>query len=304
MNKLKTTYNGGMPNFLNNFRWHEAGVNEVLAHIVQSMADGVDAMRLYGAGVSSSGDNYLISAGAIFFQGEVFTVPAHTLPKLPTGDPGTYYWDLEETFAAEGLLSFEDVPTTHDCYAIRIAKLKKTSEVLEPGTYVPIGVPRFHDIFTSRAVYDGLQNAHNSLLSAFSKLSSQIGTAYFRASFQNESQVYFNIPWLTAFGSIRSDQTDLKIVNGGVYEINIIGIPDSATLRLYKDGGQMIGSLNLDYELSGGLNIFHLNGYYGAHDIYIQGKNVDYTFEVIVKLVAVDPNPSTSGDGTVIVNSG
>lgn len=305
MNKLKTTFNGGMPNFLDNFRWHEEGVNEVLAHIVKGMANGGDVLRLYGANVSSSGVNYLITAGAVFFQGEVFTVPAHTIQKLPTGDPGTYYWEFEETYDSEGLLTYElEGMPPQNCYAIRVAKLKKTSEILDPGSYVSMGIPDFRDIFTLRSTFETLQSSHISLSNEFSKLSDQIGSAYFRAAFQYENSVYINMPWISAFGSIKSDEADLKIVNGGVYEVNITELPNGATLRLYHDSGPVAGGLDLDYELSPGLNIFHLNGYAGEYDISLQGNNIDGTVQVVVRLIAVDPNPSTENDGDVVVNPG
>ena len=301
MNKLITTHNGGMPDYLDNFRWHEEAIIEVLAHIVKGMSNGAGAMRLYGASISMSGANYVVSEGAIFFQGEIFTVPAHTLPMLPTGESGTYFWKLEETYHPDGLLTFElEGLPPQDCYAIRVAKLSKTSEILDPGSYVAMNVPHFYDIYTPRNAFIGLQQSHASLIDGFTELREEVGAAYFYASFQNEGGVWIDMPWIRAFGALHSPEADIKMVNGGVYEINIVRQPGGSSFRLYKTSGIQLG-LNINYELNPGVNIFHLNGYAGQHDVHLQGRYIDGDTVVIVRLISVDPNPSSGGDGGVIV---
>ena len=300
MNKLLTSFTGGMPDFLDNFRWHEEAVKDALAHIVKGMADGKEALKLYGAQVSQNPSNYLVAGGAIFFAGEIFSVFPHTLQKLPTGVPGTYYWDFEESYAPEGELLFEN-GSMANCYAIRTARLKKTTEVLEEGSYVPFEVPSFSDVYTKRSVFDALQSNFAALSATFSAIQAQVGGAYFKVALSFASELWTVLSWDVAVGALKSETSDLKMVNGGVYEIYVHRLSNAGSLRLYKLDMES-GAFNIDYNLYKGLNVVHINGFSGTHDVAIEAKNNDDLTELTIKLIALDTNPSEGGPDIVITN--
>lgn len=284
-----------MPDFLDNFRFYEEAVREALAHLSQGMSNGAPAVRIHGAEVTSSGANYLVAAGAIFFGGEIYTVPAHTLPKLATGVAGTYYWDFEQTYAPEGWLSFEDLGVVNNCYAIRVAKLKKTTEILEGGAFVPKDVIRFQDVYTLKSSYDSLLTNFTALLTNFTALSKQVGGAYFHALAQSPDLNWLDLPTDIKFGNLISETAHLQMVSGGVYMVHVskLSSPDGH-LRLYHEGGE-VGVLQLDRELFLGDNLVYVQGFAGVAHVAIQGKWINTETELSVHLIAVDTNASNGG---------
>ncbi|MBA3901730.1 MAG: hypothetical protein H0X62_16260 [Bacteroidetes bacterium] len=163
MDKLITTHNGGMPDTLDHFRWYEESVKNVLENICRGLNNGAStALVLWGVNVTISGNNYDVTEGAIFVQGEIFRVPAHTLARFASGT-GTYYWDLDVSYNPEGFLTFES-NEMHDVYKIRVMKLYKTTDNMPAGSFVPLALPKLSDVWTLKGLYTAFKNEFDQFI--------------------------------------------------------------------------------------------------------------------------------------------
>lgn len=189
MNKLITTNNGGMPDDLNDFRFYESAVEETIKNIVRGMNLGDDTgLRLWGAEVVSNGANYDISEGAIFLDGVLYKVPAHSLVKL-TGS-GTYFWGVDESYDINGTEVFQNGETVAT-YQVRVAKLKKTTTLLSLGSYVALDCPRLSDLWQK-------VNESGAWTEITPPVTAVTGQAFFRI---RENSVEFRGYWVTDGGS-------------------------------------------------------------------------------------------------------
>lgn len=284
MNRLITTHNGGMPDHLDNFRWHEQAVKETLHNICRGLANGAQTgLRLWGANITETATHYQVSRGAIYFEGEIFYVPEHTLQKFMGGTSGTYLWDIHIGYDPAGNLDFEN-GQSHGVYEIRQARLIKTTQQLTPGSFIQMNCPRFDELWTLKSHFNDLSDDFNTLKSQFNTLKNNTGTAYFYKQIPSMPQSYQNhqnIQWGTKAGTLVHISADILLKNGGVYLVRVIQGGSSSGLRL------RIGSI-FSSNLSAGDNIIRPPSLGSDFTANFQHQ-VDDTFEIYVILLAVAP---------------
>lgn len=243
MNRLITTYTGGMPDHLDNFRWYEDAVKTAFKDIVKGLGLGDDMLILYGVDVTQNSSYYFVSEGAIFMNGEIFKVPAHQLSRFTGGQTGTYYWEVFTSNDPSGNLTFQN-QISHQVYEIREVKLTKTTSILTPGSYTPLEVKGLAEVLTARADFDALADSHALLLDFVNYWKHTNGVGYYMSELDGPSQSYSNhqdVVFDRVTGSLSGD-THITLRAGGVYKITL------------HEGA------SLDIRLSGGLgNIFPLN---------------------------------------------
>lgn len=222
MNRLITTNTGGMPNYLDNFRWYEDAIKTAFKDVVKGLGLGGDVLILYGVDVTQNSSYYYVSAGAIFMNGEIFKVQAHQLARFGNGQTGTYFWEVITSYDSAGHLTFQNL-TPHQVYEIREVRLTKTTSILPPGSYVPLEVNRLTDMLTARADFDALANKHAILLDFVNYWQNTNGVGYYMKvldaapqSYQSHQDIVFD----RITGSL-SGATDIVLRIGGVYKITI-----------------------------------------------------------------------------------
>lgn len=292
MNKLITTKSGGMPDHLDNFRWHEDAVKTALKDIVKAIGLGRDALILYGVTVSQNMSNYFVTAGAIFMNGEIFRVPAHQLAKLPLGQSGTYFWDVVTSYDPDGHLQFQN-QVWNNVYEIRDVKLNKTSEVLPSGSYTPLSIQRITEVLTSRSDFNALSLDYTDLKETMHFWLRTNGTGYYSAYITEPAQTFSThqpIVFNRVVGSLKGD-THIRVRVGGVYKITVHKGADLG-LRLYL-------GLFTSWELTEGDNIVvytHLGGIVVGNTPDVDGVFQQLTTgEVVLSVLFLGVDFSVSG---------
>ncbi len=127
MNRLVTTDLGGFPAFLNDIRYLDDAIREVLTGNALAWGDPAGYYILQGCEktdiVGPGGiPQYQIAAGYVVLAGEVYRVNPHVVSALlPT--PGfTYHWVVVESFAPDGDKTFKD-GSSHQTHLNRRAKV-------------------------------------------------------------------------------------------------------------------------------------------------------------------------------------
>lgn len=117
MNKLNTTFNGGLPLNLNDFRFIDDSVRLALKDIMKSFA-GDEACYMYLQSLEVTGETaYHVGEGAIFYQGEIWHIYEHTAEI-----EGLAYWAFYVSNDPDGNKTFKD-GLQHNTYEIRKAVL-------------------------------------------------------------------------------------------------------------------------------------------------------------------------------------
>lgn len=117
MKKIITNLAGEHPVSLDDFQHLQESYTEIIEALVKSSTNG-NIVRLHGVAVTSPASDASCTAGAIYYNGEVFLVDAHSI----TGT-GTLSWEIVETFAASNPIAFRD-GTLNNVHVIR--KLQMT----------------------------------------------------------------------------------------------------------------------------------------------------------------------------------
>lgn len=117
MNRIDTNINGGFPVTLNDLRFIDDAIRLALDDILKGLA-GDQPVIIFGCTVSplEQGD-YQVSAGAVFYQGEIWHVYQHLLSYSQIPD-----WAFYLTYDPTGNKTFKD-GIQHNTYEIRKAIL-------------------------------------------------------------------------------------------------------------------------------------------------------------------------------------
>lgn len=130
MKRLKTDINGGFPFVLDDLRWMQSGVEEAFKGLGTVVLAGQPMRVLSGIAstVNPSTFEVSITSGYVFMDGEVFFVPAQTVPFV-----GQKYWfDVVTTFDPAGDKIFQSGGPAKQTYEIRQLQLFS-------GTSLPAG---------------------------------------------------------------------------------------------------------------------------------------------------------------------
>jgi hypothetical protein len=139
MKKLITQNLGGHLLSLDDFRHMQEGVYESLEAMTKSLLpSGSDRCILFGCILTVAGSDYSLSAGAIFYQGEIYPVDAQT--GVINGVP---YWVLSTSYAPFNPVTYND-SATHNVHAIRKASLQYGT-----GNFLYASTQKLPDLFTS-----------------------------------------------------------------------------------------------------------------------------------------------------------
>lgn len=117
MKKIITDLPGEHPLSLNDFQHMQDSYTEIIDALVKSQTSG-NTVRLHGVAVSSPSSDASCTAGAIYHDGEVYQVDAHSI----TGN-GTLSWEVVETYGPGNPVTFKD-GTSNNVHVIR--KLRMT----------------------------------------------------------------------------------------------------------------------------------------------------------------------------------
>lgn len=140
MNKLITTDNGGFPFQLDDLRFVDDSVRNVLKGIMSAYGIAADeSFILSGSGSTLNGGNYDIATGYISLDGEILEVEAHSI--TTTLAPGEFHvWKLKTANDPAGLKTFEST-ISFDTYEVRQAEVVVETPV---GVYMPMIAPSIH----------------------------------------------------------------------------------------------------------------------------------------------------------------
>ena len=120
MDKIRTSYKGGMPALQEHFSYMQEAYGKAFEAIVKSFNYDAPGYILWGCQFTETSSNYTIEPGAIVLDGEILLVNNHTIAK---DSSVTYYWDIVETDDPEGEMQFYD-GNTYNVYAKRRGKVK------------------------------------------------------------------------------------------------------------------------------------------------------------------------------------
>lgn len=154
MNRLVTTDLGGFPLFLNDARFLDEAIREVLSAGTLAWGDpagfyiisGCEKTDIIGPGGIPQ---YQIAAGYVALGGEVFRVNAHVLTALLPGAGTEYHWVVTESYASDGDKIFKD-GSAHQTHLQRRAKVVLAAP--PAGDYLPMEGVRLETLITRRAL--------------------------------------------------------------------------------------------------------------------------------------------------------
>ena len=139
MKKLLTQNLGGHLLSLDDFGHMQEGVYESLEAMTKSLLpSGSDRCILFGCILTVAGSDFSLSAGAIFYQGEIYPVEAQT--GVTNGVP---YWVLSTSYAPFNPVTYND-GAPHNVHAIRKASLQYGA-----GSFLYTSTQKLPDLFTS-----------------------------------------------------------------------------------------------------------------------------------------------------------
>ncbi len=162
MDKLITINNGGMPFDLDDLRWIENGITESFKAIATGLnPNSLTAIRMFGAIASDAGSTFNVSAGAVFYDNEIWLVESHSVAKLTVS--GSWYWKQVITFDSTGSETFENGATV-DTYQKR--RLELTNSEIDgaagSGTIGGLHLSGLDTAFTLKTVFDTLDSQINN----------------------------------------------------------------------------------------------------------------------------------------------
>jgi hypothetical protein len=97
MNKLNLTSAGGFPLRQDRLEFLQIEVRAMLAGIAEAFntnTDALDGLVIHGCEIAQSGANVVATAGLVYFNGELWTAPAQTLPVVAS--PAYQIWNYAE----------------------------------------------------------------------------------------------------------------------------------------------------------------------------------------------------------------
>lgn len=298
MNRLITTHHGGMPNHLENHRWFEDSLIATFKNLALAIGLGDSAFILHGVKVTQNSSYYFITEGAIFMNGIIYRVPSHQLSKLGSGQDGTYFWDIEKSYDPSGHVQFQN-QEWYNIYELQVAKLQKTTEVLDAGTYTPLALKSLSSILTSRAAYDTLLADYNDTKNAALYWYRNNGAGYYSVNLQGPSETfpsYQSINFTREVGTLRGT-THLRLRAGGIYKITVHKGAD-LSLRLF-------GGLGYSFPLVEGDNIITnvfavVAGFLEDRDVVFQQLTTgDVSISAI--LLGIDYSVTTGSEETPVL---
>lgn len=146
MNKLLTNINGGFPFVLDDIRFNDVAYRDAFKGILEAFNIPSNGRYIIsGCEITQTGTpvptHWQISAGYIFYDGEIYPVDAHSI-QIQLGQGMDYYWQPVISYDAAGLKTFED-GLQHDTYEVRKAKVFYGTP---PANYMPMAAPRLIDM--------------------------------------------------------------------------------------------------------------------------------------------------------------
>ncbi len=152
MNKLLTNINGGFPFVLDDIRWIDNAYRDALTGIMNAFNIPVNGRYIIsGCEITQTGSpvptHYNISAGHIYYDGEIYVVDAHSIQILFGTNGEQYYWTIDVSYDAAGNKTFED-GAQHDTYEVSKAKVVFG---IPPTNYMPMAAPRLIDMIADYA---------------------------------------------------------------------------------------------------------------------------------------------------------
>ncbi len=140
-----TTYDGGLPLVLNDFRWMHSITTEAFKGVLSAF--GVTAQETFifsGCDRSVSGGLVTITEGYVSIGGEPCHVSEHTYPE-PTGN--FEYWVIDTSTDASGTKVFQNT-TVNETYEVREGKIAIGASV-PPGNTSYADTPTIHELIHS-----------------------------------------------------------------------------------------------------------------------------------------------------------
>lgn len=264
MNKVDFNLLGGYPLELDDLIFEQNAVRSGFSDIGKAMADGTDPIILHGCVVTDAGSTFDITAGAIFYEGETFNFPSHSVAKL--AGAGTYYWRIVETADAAGNETFEDT-STKDTYFEREIRMLNSDIDTMGGTDFDITTDptsvtkKFSDIFTLKSVHDTLRSDFTTI---------QLGS-------QRSGILFYNQPITSSLGSWTALTPGLIELSGNTFVISgtqNLKIPPNAWVKISISHVDTGGTDWLRFE---GLSASGSNNYIIGGSLTIDGSgNLDW----------------------------
>jgi hypothetical protein len=130
MKKFKTTGIGGLPIVLDDLRWTNEALKEVIGAIVSDTLIATPVIIkgcVYDADMLSDTNQLIMTAGYVYMDGEIFAADAVNLTLAAAEQ---FYWNIVTTFDAAGLKVFQN-SSSQDTYEIRKLEVLKADPV--PG---------------------------------------------------------------------------------------------------------------------------------------------------------------------------
>jgi len=144
MKKLITNNSGGHLISLDDFRHTQEGVSESINSFAKSLIpEGVDRCILHGCVLTVVGAAFSLSAGAIYYQGEVYQVNAQN-----GTTNGLAYWVISVTYAALNPITYQD-GISHSVHQIRQAVLQYFPGAPDVGAFAFTTTLKLSDLFTA-----------------------------------------------------------------------------------------------------------------------------------------------------------
>jgi hypothetical protein len=133
MNKLITDFTGKHPFTLDDLAFIQNASKDTIAEIIKGLArDGNPLMIIYGCKFTIvSGTNANYSAGAVYMNGEIFSVDASL---IPIDLSAVVVIEPVKTFAAPSPVIFQDL-ATHNVHAVRKARFIEQVNAAYPLEY-------------------------------------------------------------------------------------------------------------------------------------------------------------------------
>lgn len=146
MNRLNTWQTGGMPLSLEDFRFLDNANRQALADIATSVYSGRPTVIMYGCRASSHEGGYLIEAGAIYHENEIWHVDQHFFV-APNPMPEEPFWIFDSSPGPEGSKTFYD-GSVHNVHEVRKAYLSLSPSA---NSLPASSVVRYEDINKAQA---------------------------------------------------------------------------------------------------------------------------------------------------------
>lgn len=129
MKHLITTNDGGFPLVLDDFRWMQSNVEEIIPLIHSAICGATpNEVIVYNPfSITVDGTTTTVGEGAVFINGELMNVPSHSFDN----SQAYKWWSVSDYYDPSGLKQFQN-SSIHEAYLIRYAQITS-------GATLPIG---------------------------------------------------------------------------------------------------------------------------------------------------------------------